>query len=321
MALSAYFVEDPVTRIVSITIGVAAGAVVLMSQEIADDPAVLGKRYVGRPAKEPPPPQDWKLVSENATAFRAQTFALVPNPAEPTKPTPTYLLGAAWIDKAEIHRSLDGEHWTVVYSEPLDGGFGFTGLVWNADDKAFYAALYGRDGGDDIAFEAKILKSLDGISWTQDQLFQAFDNADFIPQYDAATAAFRAHCTKPENRGGIPDGFQAWDGNNEIFMKPTALYGWELGGVGVSSYAGGITIEGTGAGGGEAQLPPGVLAVSFAGGVWNALIYPFAGAFFTPTEIWFSNDNGKSWARTFETTGYFPAGISSGAETDVGAPT
>ena len=323
MALSAYFVEDSITHIVSITIGVA-GAVVVMAQEIADIEGVFGKRYVGRPATTPPPPQDWALVSENATAFRSLSYALVPDPAEPTRPTPTYLLGTGSVETAEIHRSLDGEHWTVAHSQPMNGGVGFSGLVWHADDECFYACWQGNadPGEDDVFLRVRIFRSTDGTSWSVHQEFASFSEDDTAAVYDAATEAFRALCVKPANKGRVPDGVQGYDPAGKRFIGPAAPIDWDIQGI-QSGGPFGITIEVDGAPeSGGAGLPGYVFAVSFAGKIWNALVYDTSvPPFGIPTKIYMSADNGANWVETFATTGWQPAGIVSGAAADVGTPT
>ena len=320
MALSAYFVEDPITRIVSITIGVAAGAVVLMAQEIADVEGTFGKRYVGRPAEEPPPPQDWKTVSENAYSFRSLSYALVPNPAEPTKPKPTYLLGTGWVDVATIQRSNDGEHWTVVHSLPMNGGSGFTGIVWHPDDQCFYACWQGNSdpGEDNVFLRVRIFRSLDGTSWAVHQEFAAFSDDETNAVFDAATEAFRALCVKPANKGRVPDGVQGYDPASLRFIGPATGVEWDI--LGIVGGFGGITIEVDGVPeSGGAGLPGHVFAVSFAGKIWNALTFDTsAPPFQLPTKIYVSADDGKNWTETFATTGWVPAGIVSGAVADVG---
>jgi hypothetical protein len=325
VALSAYFRESPLEHIVSITIGLAAGAVVVMAQEIADIEGVAGSRYVGRPAQEPPPPQDWKLVSENDFSFRSMSLALVPNPAEPTsRGTPTYLLGTGWIETSAIHYSNDGEHWSVVHSLPMDGGNGFTGIVWHPTDNCFYACWQGNNdpGETEVFLRVRIFRSIDGRAWSLHQDFVAFSDDEAILVFDAATAAFRALCIKPENRGGIPDGVQGYDSTNLIFIRPRGLPEWDVQGIQAPAPIGiEIEVDGTPSAGG-AGLPQAVFAVSFAGRIWNALVYDTSVPPFTiPTKVYMSADDGKNWVETFATTGFQPAGIVSGAVADVGEPT
>lgn len=342
MALSAYFVEDPITRIVSITIQPQQGAVVAFNQD-GPDPFSIGKKvYRGIPDPTPTPeepPQLWEEVSSPSTlAAYGQSYALIHKLGDPPDMlTPTFIMGGTDNAASYIYYSNDGLDWSVVFTIPtarlesVPRGNGFTGIVWHPVDLKFYAILEIIQAADvgAVLNSAQIFSSPDGIAWSAGDKFSIFEDHPgssseaFDEWINNSTAAFKALCTKPENRGGIPDGYQAYDAASEIFMKPTALLDWDTRGprhnitVGVD---GGITIEGAT---GTTSSPPGfVWAVSFAGRVWNALTWDVFGSapgvFVLDTEVYASLDNGQTWRHTFHsTTGGNPGGLIAAKAADI----
>ncbi|HJQ59432.1 MAG TPA: hypothetical protein VJ890_21170 [Vineibacter sp.] len=312
------YVEDPIVHIVKVTVGRAVGAVCVFAQQFLIPVAFESRVYAGKPATDKP--QDWQQTYVFPSWAHAQAYALA-KPAD--KDTPVFLIGGGsqtpgvTAPIANIYYSNDGENWSIALATSMTSGAGWCGFTWHPDDKLWYAIFDGSDNN------ATIYSSPDGRAWSAGESFSGGDYED------AAEPAFRALCTKPANKGGIPDGWQGYDPDKKIFIKPTAIIGWTLGGPDIDYDADGITIEKEGGGGGG-ELPPGgggvppnVVAVSFAGGVWNLLTWdyktPNPSAEQRPARVYASTDDGASWQQVFEATGWVYAGLSSGAASDIAA--
>lgn len=315
------YVEDPFVHLVSITIDLlAVGNTVIMHQWRIIEGEFGSSRYIGI---APPPTaedfeQTWELQSDNAIRlFYSQSYGLVgASPEE--KGTPTFLVGghrpvSGGDAIGEIHRSTDGYNWDLVYSltlffGPSGGGVGsgqgVVGIVWHPADQRFYALFTGAEGPwnpDDppVGFAGKILSSPDGDDWS--------DYSEIFSDQASAEAAFRDLCagsSKPENTDGVSDGYQGYDATKKIFIKPTPA------GDGIVIEADGIPQAG-----GDGLPSTGIWAISFAGGVWNALVWKFEEEG-SPTEIYGSIDDGQSWELVFATTGSNVTGLSAAPATD-----
>ena len=311
MALSAYFVEDPITRIVSITMTQAPPPTVVYAEWDTRSAFQAGGLYVGKPS--PSTGQEWSLVEYKVLPFSWVSFA----PVETSGATlSTYLVADGNTRPSTsgtfptIWSSNDGEHWSARLTLSGNAGdiHGFLGLVWNPDNKMFYAMSI--QAGSLITVPVTTLtiwQSATGLSWSQKQQWASAVFDDISP---IATEAFKALCVKPSNKGGIPDGHQGYDANKKILIKPAHNH-WStsIGPHGYSCSLDGITVEindevdsGYGAG-----LPEEVNSVSFASGVWNAVV-----AKDESNEIWISTDDGKNWTQKFTTPGFLPAGIIGG---------
>lgn len=326
------FVEDPFIHIVSIVLELSAGAVVVtpLTRFVSGDATYPLLR--GVPKQNPKPneaPQTWTV--EDQQAYRAENGAYhaVHKPSDPPgKLTPTFVRGTtktvAPYDTHEIRYSHDGATWTTCYTIPTSGrGQGWTGATWNPDDEKFWLCLHiwqtaDSEGSDTIFEEAQFFTSLDGISWSPDEKFILefiWDRETGDPNYPVyfldviepewvamVTAKFEEKLVKPDNRGGIPDGYQAYDAANKIFMKSTALRGWDLWGIDLGAPAEGITVEGASH---PTTSPPGwCLAVSFAGGIWNAWCTDIGALGPDMTHrVYASTDEGRTWLLAHEDHG------------------
>lgn len=149
--------------------------------------------------------------------------------------------------------STNGADWKIVFSqsEVNDGDvrdpwiFEPTGIVWDETDQAFYAAFYAArftqiEGGVDVDEGESIHRSSDGRKWTR-------VSYKLQPEGDLTTdspSLLDSHCTKPENKGNIPDGLQAYNKSSGLFMKPTSLGGFNIfNGASYTSSASTVDIE------------------------------------------------------------------------------
>lgn len=208
-----------------------------------------------------------------------------------------------------IMYSENGTDWEKVYEryEVNDGDirdpwiFEPTGIVWDDDEKTFYAAFYHAaldltGGGVHVTDGESICSSADGKTWSlvSDALAERPGGLT-----DDDPSLLDDHCTKPENKGEIPDGLQAYDKKKKTFMKPAALTGF--GPVNGAVYAGEptseITIEREGdeetvASTGTMSGP--CYAVGYHGGIWVAV-----GGVADLLRIDASADSGEEWENVF----------------------
>ena len=281
------YVEDPYQHIVAIKLEVAAGAVCVFGDR--NNPfGASGRIYVGVPDGRA---QSWQVAypSLPARVVMVAAYALIQNPALPG-PIPTFLMGSEGHD---LYHSYDGVRWSVVATTGGNVRSGWCGFVWHPEHRLFYALW-------DTISEAPlntIYSSTDGVSWSAGPSFD---------DHNEANDAFRALCTKPQNRGGIPDGYQGYNPATKTFIKPTFITGWNTGTPTWDNDPrfSGITIEREGGGDplppadGGGPAPTGVWSVTFSGGVWNLLV-AFNAA--NITQIWISTDDAQTWRQTFAT--------------------
>jgi hypothetical protein len=214
-----------------------------------------------------------------------------------------------------IMYSENGKDWEKVYERfEVDEGvvrdpwvFEPTGIVWDDEEKTFYAAFYhavldltGGVLGVLIPDGESICTSTDGKTWSL-----ISDGVELRPGglTDDDPSELDSHCKKPENKGEIPDGLQAYDKETKTFMKPTALKGF--GPVNGADYDGEnaeITIEReetNDAGEEETVTSTGTMsgpcyAVGYHGGIWVAV-----GGEVGLLKIDASADDGKAWKNVF----------------------
>lgn len=315
------YVEDIFTLLVKSVLELAAGAVVVtpLTRFLSGEPSYPLLR--GVPRRNPPPgesPQTWTVEEQQAYRAENGAYHAVHKPSDPPgKLTPTFVRGTTKtvdpFDTHEIRYSHDGATWTICHTIPTSGrGQGWTGATWNPDDEKFWLCLHiwqtaDSEGSDTLFEEAQFFTSLDGMTWTPDEKFQLHVDPDgdadwmedFIdriePEWLAmVTSKFQEKLVKPENRGGIPDGYQAYDATNEIFMKPSSLSGWTVdGGASYSNEGLGVTVEGVSH---PTTSPPDwCVAVSFAGSIWNALCVEVAPSADVAIRIYSSTDEGRTW--------------------------
>lgn len=324
MALSAYFVEDPITRIVSITLSVGAATFVVKTYD--------AEIFYGTPRGSPEQSEEWPQWSETIDLFgvagSGSSSALVrEHDADPGKPV--------WVVSARkeggpddsnggvIMYSEDGATWELVFERyEVDFGddrvpwfFEPTGIVWDEDEKAFFASFYTADFHSGESPEGEELyRSADGRSWSL-----VSRNLALPPGGDPATTPsdIAAYCNKPENQnrsGGsqkIPDGLQGYNSNTSTFIRPTGLRGFDP--YNGAWYDGALTPSVTviDADGNESIKPVDVVncfAVAFHSGVWIAV----GGETPTGTYIAASFDDGQTWARVFQNSATYYAATVSG---------
>jgi hypothetical protein len=317
--------QDVLTRIINVQWG-GGGAIAVMGHEVADEESTAGKRYWGQPATKNTPPlpsgtplQEWRLISSNNVSFRAQSFALIKQAVD--RLVPTFLLGVGWTEIEEIHLSHDAQNWSIVHTNTNNGGLGCTGLVWKLDGNEagvgnFYAAFDRKGFAPDDFWNGQIWSSSDGVTWGLVQEFKSDSQEQVADQQAAMELAFKGYCTKPENAGGVPDGLQGYDSDNKVLIKPESLSGWQYSGPAMAASPR-LIVEG-GDNPGIRTLPIAVYGVCFNGGVWNALGWDVTvEGFSKPIRVFVSIDGGETWKLTYETAGWVPAGIISGAKADM----
>jgi len=328
MALS----QDILTRIVNVHWG--GGAIVAVGVEVADDENTIGRIYRGKPSEDTANilPQTWTTVVETkAVAFRCMSYALVNG--TPTTVgesiievggTPVFLAGGGASSSIEMRYSNNAQQWSNVFTKPYDnvGAYGLMGIVWDPDERAFFAASAATIDSGDILAQRQLWSSSDGRSWNLVAELISFSSEQTDEIDKQITQLLLAHATKPENRGGkdgkVPDGFQAYDPNKKIFMTPGGLTGWKISGP-ILDIGNTVKIESKADDGkvtnSSASFPVEIVwGVSFAGGVWNVLGMRELSAptFQKPSVVFCSTDDGETWEEVFARAGYFPAGIVSG---------
>ena len=339
MALSAYFVEDPLTRIVSITIGVAAGASIVVK-------TVDTEIFYGRAQGSAEQSDEWFQWSEPFDAFggsysnSGSSSALIKeHDADPGKPV--------WVvsgqkENAEsangsiILYSEDGASWDLVFEryEVNDGDDRVpwvlepTGIVWDEDEKAFFASFYTADwhqSGESGEFletpeGEEIYRSANGRTWT---LVSRNLHLTGSEDLGAVASDLAAYCKKPENqnRGGgsqkIPDGLQGFNKSTGTFIKPAGLLGFDP--YNGARYEGSLVpavtrIDDKGI---STTVPVGVVdcyAVAFHNSVWIAVGGGPVGPLENPggTFIDVSFDDGLTWASVFHSSTTYHAATVSG---------
>lgn len=234
-----------------------------------------------------------------------------------------------------IVASKNGKDWSLAFEryEVNEGDLRSpatvepTGIVWDEDEKAFFASFYEADFEfvvDDTVSKVlfydgeTIYRSSDGMDWSQVIRTVTFrgEGGDATGITDDNISALKAYCKKPENKRQIPDGLQAYDETTKLFMKPEALsgfgpangalYGGENRDIATST----ITIESTEegstdtggesiSGSGEASGP--VFAVAQYNGIWAAVggDSPDAEGGTGRMIIDVSIDNGKTWTQVY----------------------
>lgn len=137
-----------------------------------------------------------------------------------------------------ILASRDGRNWEIVFElyEVNDGPrrdpyiFEPTGIVWDDNGRAFYAAFYTVVALFDeiekvITFDGeRIYRSSNGFTWLL-HIDEAVNPEPPGIGFDS-TSLLLQFCKKPENTKGankMPDGLQAYSETSKTFMTPTAL--------------------------------------------------------------------------------------------------
>ena len=325
------FVEDPIVHIVSITINVAGATFVVKTYDT--------EIFYGTAKGSAEQSEDW---------FQAETFdvfggafsnsgsssALIKaHDADPGKPV---WVVSGWKDNAAsatgtiILYSEDGATWDLVFEryQVNDGDdrspwiLEPTGIVWDEDEKAFYASFYTADfhmpvfGPAEVTQGEEIYRSADGRSWSL-----VSRNMHLTEDDDPTTIAsdLAAHCNKPENQnrsGGsqkLPDGLQGFNKNTGTFIRPAGLMGFDP--YNGAWYAGGenpavTRIDDKGI---SSTVSVGVvdcLAVACHNNVWIAVGGP--GEAHGGTYIDLSFDDGQTWASVFHSPTTFNAATVSG---------
>src|SRR5262245_47613826 len=162
---------------------------------------------------------DWSIVRSTVTNYGGRSYALV-NTDDPESGTPTFVMGS-WEDSSmSIITSHDAKTWTVTFNDTnFFGGFGVQGIVWDSQEKAFYATAWtNRSPGNSAeTFRGYLLRSTDGMSWSRDQEFiTSIDSGNSVEAQKKLADALKRHCVKTENAGGIPDGIRGYDPDKEI---------------------------------------------------------------------------------------------------------
>lgn len=292
------FSYGPLNRIINVRWG---GAIVAVGIEVADEENTFGRIYRGMDGKS------WKTVLEtDVVAFRSTSCAKVGNKR-------VFVMGGAYTTAIVIMYSNNAKDWSIVLNAAYDnlGAGGVTGIVWDANANAFFAAS-GATSGDAYA-QRQLWRSSDGLSWSKIAELSAATSAE-VDAIDAQiTAMLKAHCTKPANQGGVPDGYKGYDSGAKTLMEPAALDNWTVGGPQfISANANRIKITKNSAVNFVALPCELVWGVSHAGGVWNALGILEQIELNVPSVVFRSVDSGKSWKKVFEHAGYLPGGIVSG---------
>jgi hypothetical protein len=208
-----------------------------------------------------------------------------------------------------ILTSADGKKWDVTYKklDVIEAGHfsneSMTGAVWDEDagaSGAFYASAFARErrDGPDV-FSERLYHSIDGRSW---ELAQE-STIDLSADPATYNSIILQHCNKPENQGGMvaapgvqrmPDGLQAYDAGNDIFMKPKDLihFGWDGAKYRNDEPGTSVTIRRLSDDGStyeetETSIHSGCFAVAYVGGIWVA-----GGA---KSNLDASYDRGKTW--------------------------
>lgn len=227
-----------------------------------------------------------------------------------------------------IMASKNGTDWELVFEryEVNEGTFRSpficepTGIVWDEDEKAFFAAFYESDirfiteAGTTLFYDGEtIYSSKNGFSWKQVSRSVKFrgvaGSAEGLTDDD--TSDLRQYCKKPENEGGIPDGLQAYDKSSKTFMRPQSLTGFspvdgaQYGETGIATSPVIIVEREDEEPGGSGSASAPVYAVGQYGGTWVAVggVRSDTGPGSLTIDV--SIDRGKTWKNVFTQPGNF----------------
>jgi hypothetical protein len=336
---------DIVTRLVNvhwkeIDIG---GFFAVSTEQIDEAQAISGKIFGGTvgPKKEAETDgaidSSWSGVHAAIAAYRCQSYALVngeqthyDNGAIIEKGgKPTFVIGGHWVGFGEIKISHNGKNWTTATTqeEPSEAGTtGFSNIVWDATNRAFYAMSDFLFNADAYA-QGQIWRSSDGNSWSKIAEATAMVADDYDVNIPPLEAQFLTHCTKPENRVGvgISDGFAGFDYTKGILMYPTGAGRGQPTIGGGSNVGTSITIEFLGStdtpgdASRQVSLPVDLIfGVAWAGGTWCAFGFDTSAGFENhPFKVFASIDNGETWENVHEAEAWRIYGIIGGAMSDI----
>lgn len=193
--------------------------------------------------------------------------------------------------------------------------------VWDKNTKAFYVAgpankSVKTDAGADVFRGEFMYSSPDGEHWSRaSEIFIPDTAQDYHPNKYPSPSAILQHCTKPENAGPLPDGYQAYsdstDNGTRMKSGGTFKYVTSVGVILQPDVAGSeppptVTIERNIKGG---PAPPSTgpssktvsdpcWCVAYAGGVWAAGL-GFQRGVDSKGAIDISVDDGKTWKNIF----------------------
>lgn len=278
-----------------------AGATVAVGVEVVPEEGVTGRIYRGASGKS------WQTVLEtDVLAFRSSSCAKVGDKQ-------VFVMGGAWETAIVIMYSNNAKDWSVVLNEPYEnlGAGGVMGIVWDANANAFFAAS-GAVSGEAFA-QRQLWQSSNGRDWSMMEELTASSSAQIDEINEQITEMLKVHCTKPQNSGGVPDGYKGYSSGTGTLMEPAGLNNWTIGGPEFIA-ANGNRIKITRDGAVSFVTVPCdlVWGVSYAGGIWNALGIRDRVDANIPSVVFRSVDAGQTWQKVFEHAGWFPAGIVSG---------
>jgi hypothetical protein len=183
--------------------------------------------------------------------------------------------GRDWSIGFELYEVNAGEHRDPWIIQP-------TGIVWDENEKAFYASFYLVIADEDEiggliekAGEA-VYRSTDGKSWSQ-TYYSATNDIELFT--DDSSSVIDAHFTKEANRstgsGPVCDGLQGYNEDSNTLIYPSSLMGWgPRKGAIIETPAASVTIESKDADGNKTTKTVGVsmpcYAVGYFGGIWVA---------------------------------------------------
>lgn len=327
------YVEDAFTLLVESVVNLAGATFVVKTSDT--------EIFYGRARGSAEQSKEWLQWSETFDVFggafsnSGSSSALIK--AHDADPGKTVWVVSGWKDNADhsatgsiILYSEDGATWELVFERyQVNTGADRspwilepTGIVWDADEKAFFASFFTADfhipdfGPAEVTQGEEIYRSADGRSWSL-----VSRNMHLTGDDDPTTVAsdLAAHCKKPENEnrsGGsqkIPDGLQGFNKTTGTFIRPAGLMGFDP--YNGAWYAGGAPpavtrIDDKGI---SSTVSVGVvdcLAVAFHNNVWIAVGGP--GGAHGGTYIDLSFDDGKTWASVFHSETTFNAATVSG---------
>jgi hypothetical protein len=131
--------------------------------------------------------------------------------------------GTEWDRVFEQYEVSDGDSRDPWIIEP-------TGIVWDKDSQTFYASFYAAtytEQGDEppiITEGENLYSSTDGQSWR----IVGSVRAPLDTVTNETESLIAPYCKKPDNKGKIPDGLQAYNETRRIFMKPVDLIGFNI---------------------------------------------------------------------------------------------
>lgn len=303
------YVEDPIVHIISITINLVGATFIVKTYR--------SEIFYGTPGGSPEDADEWFGLTDPSlsnvvptTSNSGSSSALIKeHDADPGYPVWVVSSFAEGDTRGSvILYSEDGganwervfEQWEVPFGdERLPWIFEPTGIVWDVDEKAFFASFHVVDQHADLSVQEgeELYRSSDGRAWS----LASKHMRDMGPAITATSDLF-AYCNKPENRAPtgtsqkIPDGLQGYNPNSKRFIKPTGL-------IGFNPYDGAryenalvptvTIIDESGTQSIKAVDIVDCFAVSYFNNVWIA-----AGG---PNELYIaaSFDDGESWTRVF----------------------